>query len=267
MFSCFCVAAPAPAPAPAQRAPSRAISRDIGISRATTYHTQGSNEENIIASAASNATSFWYTNGPKQDYLPRIIDGQPTETSFDEVQEELGASHKSVLVFKFSKLTPGQTLTEHVQQQMKKSDGCVGPASEISLIYKSPLFMMTHVREATLEQARKWICPGWSTISAYQREWRAIVKNLACGNYLPVQSRGVFFGSEGKAESKGVNYTYYPILLNEPDGQWWGMLCDCSWTSDECQLEWSLRDMLTVKHSSSGMVCYAISCYAMLCSQ
>lgn len=34
-------------------------------------------------------------------------------------------------------------------------------------------------------------------------------------------------------------------------GQWWGMLGDVCWMEEEAQLEWSILDMLALKHSSS----------------
>ena len=134
---------------------------------------------------------------------------------------------------------------------MKRPEGCIGPASESALIYKSPLFVMPTIREASIEEAGKWVSTGWNVVSTFQKEWNAILKNLSSEIYKPLKSRGVIFGSLGKSESRGMYYSYYPILLNEPDGQWWGMLADCSWISDEDQLHWSLRDLLTAKHSSS----------------
>ena len=155
------------------------------------------------------------------------------------------------MVFKFSKLEAGETLTEHVKQQMKTPERCIGPASATSFIYKSPLLMMPATRAASIDQAKGFISHAWREVSLYQKEWRAMVKSIASGIFTPLLSRGVLFGSEGQSQSRGLDYTFYPILLNEADGHYWGMLSDCSWTKGKLQMEFSLRDMISVKHSST----------------
>lgn len=135
---------------------------------------------------------------------------------------------------------------------MKEPGSGIGPFNKETLVYKTPHFIVQPIRDANIEQARAWMYASWRNVSAYQKEWRTMTKSLSAGVFAPLDSRGVFFGSkEGKTPSRGIEYSYYPLLLNELDGQWWGMMSCSRWMDDRDQLESSLRDLLTSKHSSS----------------
>jgi hypothetical protein len=180
------------------------------------------------------------------------VDGQPTETSFKEIQEEFDVSERSVLVYKFSRLERGETLTEHVNRIRKIPEKCIGPTSEKALIYESPRFVQQN-RDADIKlEVASPQNTGWRNTSTIDKEWGIIVKNLSSGVFSPLRSRGISFdSSDGSSPSRWMDYCHHSIILNEPDGQWWGLLTEYTWLSDGDKLKWSLRDSLAMQHSSS----------------
>jgi serine/threonine protein kinase len=172
------------------------------------------------------------------------------QTSLDEIYKEFDQASKSIMVWRFSRLEQGETLMEHVNRQMNTPEGCISPASGSALVYKSPHFMLRPIQEASLGQAGSIVSGLYDVVSAYQKEWDALLKNLACGMYGPLHLKSVS-SLDASHQGRGFTYSYYPILLNEPDGQWWGVLLECNWMTDSDKLQWSLRDLLTVKHSAS----------------
>ena len=184
------------------------------------------------------------------------IQGQPIEKSLNEIRRMYDESEKSIVVFKFSQLLDGQTtLQAHVKEQMSRPEGCTGPASEAALVYRSPHFIIPAIGQATMEEAQLFTSRMWRDVASYKKEWRAMVKNVMAGICSPLQARGVLFGSElgeSGSRSKALSYTYYPhLILNEPEGRFWGMLGEYSWTPEDVQLEMSLRDTIALKHCSS----------------
>ena len=78
-----------------------------------------------------------------------------------------------------------------------------------------------------------------------------MVRNVAMGLYTPFVSRGVVFGDQGKSESVGTSYQYWPVLIREEGSVYWDLLGQFSFMTDEYRLNWSLRDLLNMKHSSA----------------
>ena len=173
------------------------------------------------------------------------------ETSLAEVQRVFDVVKVPMMLYKYSKLEPLETLKQHVKRMMKTPETCIGPASETSLIYKSPHHTMPQMRSMSLQEAGRALSGQWRNVAAFSREWQTILKSLASGVFSPLVSRGVHFGAQGEFASYGFIRIFWPLVLQEADGLYWGMLGQPTRMTDEYRLEWSLYDILTVKHASS----------------
>jgi serine/threonine protein kinase len=177
------------------------------------------------------------------------------EAELQEIQSAFDQGQVAIHVARFSMLEPAETLQQHVMRMMALPDGCIGPASEEALVYKSPHQDLPQLKaEVSLTAAAKWVSGSWRDISTFIKEWKSILKSLASGVYSPLVTRGVHFGILGSYESR-VNYIiHWPIIIRDSDGsRWWGMLTQTAWMAEEMRKQWSFRDILTVKHSQSSI--------------
>lgn len=106
----------------------------------------------------------------QSDILSRLVDGEPLQTSLEEIHKQFDGSDRSIFMWKFSRLeAAGETLTDHVKRKMERPEGCIGPASEQSLVYKSQSPFFPVLGNATAEQARSWVSKGWREVSTFQK--------------------------------------------------------------------------------------------------
>ena len=209
------------------------------------------------------------------DRLPN--DGTINEAQLQSIMDEADANSHLVYIYKFSTLSPDESLPQHLKRLIDSGEDYAGPWRDETLTFASQAMMQLY-QFPSLEATQKFMGafsrgqggsgqdPYWTSKSKDGRGqsgnaihlkqfWDTITRNVLAGNFRPHKDPGLVWGTPHNPISRVLNAVCSPlILLGEGGVRHFCLLAERFPVDEEKELRmWYLRYLQTVKNTPAAL--------------
>ncbi|GAX74261.1 hypothetical protein CEUSTIGMA_g1710.t1 [Chlamydomonas eustigma] len=200
------------------------------------------------------------------DYFDRTGYVSAVEASLQSLTDTAEANQFAVHIYRFSQLSPGESLMEHAQLEYIDPSNAPGPWREESLVFASSASLSyMNIKSNKLAVIQSLVAKFWQGVAAWgvhdgeggviapihaYQEWQSYLKNVLSGEYEPFIFRGMPWGQPGKGKTIPINIVNTPVILTSDGGvRHWGMIRQAYPSPEEQVHMMAIRDLQIMKNT------------------